>query len=69
MHAFHTRGLAGLQAQSRCQKHTRLVPDAAALRALLHERPRALQTPQHLDTAISRRGLLGTRSDRVPRQY
>ena len=31
IHAFHTRGLASLQAQSRRPKHTRLVLDAAPL--------------------------------------
>jgi transposase len=41
IHAFHARGLACVQAQSRRPKHTRLVLDAESLRALLHERPRA----------------------------
>src|SRR5919198_820454 len=46
IHAFHTRGLASLHAQSRRPKHTRLVLDAAPLRALLHERPRAFGKPR-----------------------
>ena len=46
IHAFHTRGLASLHAQSRRPKHTRLVLDAAPLRALLHERPRAFDKPR-----------------------
>ena len=41
IHAFHTRGLACLQAQSRRPKRTRVVLAAEPLRALLHERPRA----------------------------
>jgi transposase len=46
IHAFHTRGMASLQAQSRRPKRTRLVLDAAPLRALLHERPRAFGKPR-----------------------
>ena len=46
IHAFHTQGLASLQAQSRRPKRTRLVLDAAPLRALLHERPRAFGKPR-----------------------
>ena len=41
IHAFHTRGLAALHAQSRRPKRTRVVLDAEQLRAVLHERPRA----------------------------
>lgn len=44
IHAFHTRGVAALSAQSRRPKRTRAVLDtgtAEQLRALLHERPRA----------------------------
>jgi transposase len=46
IHAFHTRGLAALHAQSRRPKRTRLVLDAEPLRALLHERPRAFGKPR-----------------------
>ena len=49
IHAFHTRGLASLAAQSRRPKRTRVVLDAgkaAQLRALLHERPRAFGHPR-----------------------
>jgi transposase len=46
IHAFHTQGLASLQAQSRRSKRTRLVLDAEPLRALLHERPRAFGKPR-----------------------
>lgn len=46
MHAFHTRGLASLQAQSRRPKRTRLGLDTEPLRALLHERPRAFGKPR-----------------------
>ena len=49
IHAFHTRGLAALSAQSRRPKHTRAVLDtgqAEQLRALLHERPRAFGKPR-----------------------
>jgi transposase len=46
IHAFHTRGLASLHAQSRRPKRTRLVLDAEPLRALLHERPRAFGKPR-----------------------
>jgi transposase len=49
IHAFHTRGLASLSAQSRRPKHTRAVLDtgkAEQLRALLHERPRAFGKPR-----------------------
>lgn len=45
-HAFHTRGIASLQAQSRRPKRTRLVLDGESLRALLHERPRAFGKPR-----------------------
>jgi transposase len=41
IHAFHTRGVAAVHAQSRRPKRTRLVLDAKPLQALLHERPRA----------------------------
>jgi transposase len=41
IHAFHTRGLAAIHAQSRRPQRTRLVLDGEPLRALLHERPRA----------------------------
>jgi transposase len=49
IHAFHTRGLASLSAQSRRPKRTRAVLDAGKgeqLRALLHERPRAFGKPR-----------------------
>jgi DNA-binding NarL/FixJ family response regulator len=46
IHAFHTRGLACLQAQSRRPKRTRVVLAAEPLRALLHERPRAFGKPR-----------------------
>jgi transposase len=46
MHAFPTRGLTSLQAQSRRPKRTRLGLDAEPLRALLHERPRAFGKPR-----------------------
>jgi transposase len=46
LHAFHTRGLASLQTQSRRPQRTRLVLDAEPLRALLHERPRAFGKPR-----------------------
>jgi transposase len=49
IHAFHTRGLAALQPQSRRPKRTRVVLDtgtAEQLRALLHERPRAFGKPR-----------------------
>ena len=45
IHAFHTRGVAAVHAQSRRPKRTRLVLDAEPLRALLHERPRAVGKP------------------------
>jgi transposase len=45
IHAFHTRGLAAVHAQSRRPKRTRGVLDANQLRALLHERPRAFGKP------------------------
>jgi DNA-binding CsgD family transcriptional regulator len=45
IHAFHTRGVAAVHAQSRRPKRTRLGLDAAPLRALLHERPRACGKP------------------------
>jgi transposase len=47
--AFHARGLACAQAQSRRPKRTRVVIDAAKrdqLRALLHESPRTLGKPR-----------------------
>jgi transposase len=49
IHAFHTRGLASLSAQSRRPKRTRAVLDAGKgeqLRALLHEQPRAFGKPR-----------------------
>src|SRR5262245_44478869 len=46
IHAFHTHGLASLNAQSRRPKHTRRVLAAEPLRALLHERPRAFGKPR-----------------------
>jgi transposase len=49
IHAFHSRGLASLSAQSRRPKHTRAVLDtgkAEQVRALLHERPRAFGKPR-----------------------
>jgi transposase len=46
IHAFHTRGLASLRAQSRRPKRPRIVLDAEQLRALLHERPRAFGKPR-----------------------
>jgi hypothetical protein len=49
IHAFHTRGVASLSAQSRRPKRTRAVLDtgtAEPLRALLHERPRAFGKPR-----------------------
>jgi DNA-binding CsgD family transcriptional regulator len=46
MHAFHPRGLASVQAQSRRPKRPRLVLDAHPLRALLHERPRTFGKPR-----------------------
>jgi transposase len=49
IHAFHTHGLASLNAQSRRPKRTRAVLDAGKseqLRALLHERPRAFGKPR-----------------------
>jgi len=46
IHAFHTRRLAALAAQSRRPKHTRRVLDGEPLRALLHERPRAFGKPR-----------------------
>jgi DNA-binding NarL/FixJ family response regulator len=47
--AFHTQGLACLQAQSRRPKRTRVILDAQKreqLRALLHESPRTFGKPR-----------------------
>jgi hypothetical protein len=46
IHAFHRRGVAAVQAQSRRPKRTRCVLAAAPLRALLHERPGAFGKPR-----------------------
>jgi Winged helix-turn helix len=46
IHAFHTHGLASLNAHSRRPKHPRRGLAAAPLRALLHERPRAFGKPR-----------------------
>jgi transposase len=46
LHAFHTRGVAAIHAQSRRPQRTRLVLDGEPLRALLHERPRAFGKPR-----------------------
>ena len=46
IHAFHSRGLASVRAQSRRPKRTRVILDAEPLRALLHERPRAFGKPR-----------------------
>jgi hypothetical protein len=49
IHAFHTRGVASGSAQSRRPKRTRAVLDtgtAEQLRALRHERPRAVGKPR-----------------------
>jgi transposase len=51
--AFHTQGLACLQAQSRRPKRTRVILDAQKreqLQALLHERPRTFGKPRSLWT-------------------
>jgi transposase len=51
--AFHTQGLACLQAQSRRPKRTRVILDAQKreqLRALLHESPRTFGKPRSIWT-------------------
>jgi transposase len=45
IHAFHTRGVAAVHAQSRRPKRTRRILNPEPLRALLHERPRAFGKP------------------------